>query len=584
MDKKPYLLKDLLLLTLVISLLFCTFLGSRALMVPDEGRYAEIPREMVISKDYLTPHLANLKYFEKPPLYYWITALPIKLFGANEWSLRFPTAMLGLIGCLFVYWLALTLYDRRTALLSAFILSSSTLYCTMSHFLSLDLPLTVFLTICMGCFILGTRAPPGKTRLCYFLCLYIFAALATLTKGLIGFILPGFVIFTWILCANEWRSLQSYYLFRGTLLFLLIAAPWHMLMQLAHPEFFHYYFIEQHFLRYFTNYADRGQPAWFLTAAVVVGFFPWCWFLMTSPLCLLTRLRLNAQNEPVQRGQAKPLATLIKKMKALFITLRKKDDQLFFILWALLVFLFFNASNSLLLSYALPIMPPLAILTARYLSAFWENGYTSALNMAFLGIFISGLGGSMAAFILVEPMEITQRPAFYWDVSMGLLGVGMLATIFFYWQKGLKAGVIALFVATSLTLISLNLSYETLDDRPIKSLALQLKPLITPDTQVIAYREYYQDLPVYLGRTVQLVAYRGELDFGIDHQKGESIIWDEATLWKHWQADARVFMIASLQDYERLKTQPDPPVMCLLGQTTKNVLLVNHSCSQDGLD
>jgi 4-amino-4-deoxy-L-arabinose transferase-like glycosyltransferase len=391
--------------------------------------------------------------------------------------------------------------------------------------------------------------------------MYAFAAFATLTKGLIGFVLPGFVIFMWILCLNEWRSLKSYYLVRGTLLFLLIAAPWHILMQIKHPEFFHYYFVEQHLLRYLTDYADRSQPAWFLTVAVLIGFFPWCWFLITAPFSCTKGCFSKTT-----------IASLWQKRKM-------HKETIFVILWPLLIFLFFNASDSLLLSYALPIMPPLAVLTAYYLNLFWKKGYITALNVAFIGIFVTGLGGSIAALSMVEPLETSVRSSNYWYASMGLLGIGMLFTLFFYCKKGLKAGLITLFTATSLTLISINLSYDTLDNRPIKSLALQLKPLLAPDTLVIAYREYYQDLPVYLNRTVQLVDYRGELDFGIDHQIGQSIIWNEATAWKHWQGNARVFMIMSLEDYKRLKNQPNSPTMCPLGQTSKDILLINRHCS-----
>lgn len=473
--------RDLALLSLAISILFGTFLGDRALMVPDEGRYAEIPREMVASGDYLAPHLANLKYFEKPPLAYWITALPIKLFGITEWSLRLPIALLGLIGCLFVYLLALELYNRRTALLSALILATSPLYCMMAHVLTPDMPLTVFLTIALGCFIMGTRKPPGSARLWCFLGLYIFAALATLTKGLIGFLLPGFLIFVWILCCNQWRALPSYYLVRGTLVFLLIAVPWHVMIQLNHPEFFHYYFVEQHWLRYFTSYAERGKPIWFLAAVVLIGFFPWWCFLLGS-------LRYSVQ------GYSR--------------------ETLFLGLWALLIFLFFGASNSQLLAYVLPVMPPLAILTARYL-----------------------------------------------DLT---------------WRKSFKAGLTVLMVSLSLIMIPLNLIYDHFDHRSIKPLALQLKPLLKPDTLVIAYRDYYQDLPVYLNRSTQIVNSRGELGFGIDHQTGPSIIWNNATAWKYWQGGARAFMIMSLEEYEQLMQRAHKPLMYPIGRTPQNILLTNQ--------
>ena len=89
------------------------------------------------------------------------------------------------------------------------------------------------------------------------------AALATMTKGLIGIVFPGMIIFFWLLIFNHWRRIKSYRIISGIILFLIIAAPWHILVQLKNPEFFHYYFINQQFLRFSTNVAGRDQAIWF---------------------------------------------------------------------------------------------------------------------------------------------------------------------------------------------------------------------------------------------------------------------------------------------------------------------------------
>ncbi len=336
-------LKDLIFLTLSIGLLFVSFMGSRPLMVPDEGRYAEIPREMVASGDYVTPRLNDIKYFEKPPMTYWLESATIQLFGMSEWSLRAPLALLGLIGCLIVYVAGRKLFDRRSGILASFVLATNFLYFTLVHFIIPDLPMTIFLTVSLLCFILGEREPPGRKRIFYFWMLYIFAALATLTKGLIGIVFPGMIIFVWVLITNEWRSLKQYFLPSGMLIFLVIAAPWHMLMQLRNPEFFQFYFVEQHFLRYLTEYAHRSQHKWFLSACIILGFFPWIGFLVQSFKFHWPKWAARQQHKVT----------------------------IFLMTWAIMIFLFFQLSQSLLLSYALPIIPPLALLTGHYLSSQW---------------------------------------------------------------------------------------------------------------------------------------------------------------------------------------------------------------------
>ena len=135
--------KDLLLLTCLIGMFFGFMIGARPLSTPDEGRYVEIAREMTATGDYVTPRLNGVKYFEKPPLFYWLEAGVIHLSGINEWALRFWPAFLGLLGCLMVYGAGRSLYGRQAGLLSSLVLSTSILYYAHTRIIILDMVLSV---------------------------------------------------------------------------------------------------------------------------------------------------------------------------------------------------------------------------------------------------------------------------------------------------------------------------------------------------------------------------------------------------------------------------------------------------------
>ncbi len=229
-------LRDLLLLTLLFGALFAVQLGESVLVNPDEGRYAEIPREMVASGDWVTPRLDGVTYFEKPPLMYWAVALCLKAFGPSEWSMRAAPALFALGGILLTYATARRLHGRTAGLVAATVLGTTLLYYAMGRILILDMAVSVLMSATLGCFILGVREAPGATRRWFFYGLYASAALATLTKGLIGFLLTGAVMFVWLLVFNQWKRLRPLYLPTGVMLFLLIAAPWHFLVAARNPD------------------------------------------------------------------------------------------------------------------------------------------------------------------------------------------------------------------------------------------------------------------------------------------------------------------------------------------------------------
>ena len=343
-------IKDCCLLAMLLGVLFLTFLGNRPLFVPDEGRYAEIAREMMVSGNYAIPHLNGIVYFEKPPLFYWLGASAFRIAGVHIGSIRLINALFGLLGCLLTYAVATTLYDRKTGLIAACILGTSLLYFVMAHMVSLDLPVTFFIMATLYASLIGIETKSNSKRRLFIYLAAIAGALAVLTKGLIGILFPLMIVGLWILLNTKRRRpitvIKNLYLPTALLLFLLIAMPWHVISQLHYPQFFSFYFIEQHFLRYTDRTIGHDEPIWFFIPYLMIGFLPWIIYL---PQTIKLHIRALYQKNA---------------------TAENPSFSLFFLVWLIFIFLFFSFSKSKLIPYILPLFPALAILEARLLVRF----------------------------------------------------------------------------------------------------------------------------------------------------------------------------------------------------------------------
>ncbi len=148
----------LLLLLLAVAILWFSNIEYRKLIKPDEGRYAEIPREMVVSGDWVTPRLNDLKYFEKPPLQYWATAVAYALFGQHQWTARLGAALTGFAGMVLVGFAGTRLFGREAGLYAAILLGGSALYVLMAHINTLDMGVTFFITLGIAGLLLAQQA------------------------------------------------------------------------------------------------------------------------------------------------------------------------------------------------------------------------------------------------------------------------------------------------------------------------------------------------------------------------------------------------------------------------------------------
>lgn len=542
-------LKDFLLLTLLIGILFGTTLGSYPINAPDGARYAEVPREMVVAGDYLTPHLNGIKYFEKPPLFYWLQAISIKALGANEFGVSIINALMALGCSLLIYLTGRNLYGRLNGLAASLIFATSSLVFSLTRIVTLDMTLTFFLTGSLGSFVSANQLSIGTKRKIFLYMMYVFAALAVMTKGLIGIAFPSLIILIWTIIFRQWNNLKSYHLIGGLFIFLLITLPWHILVQIKNPEFFSFYFIEQHFLRYLTDYAGRSQKWWFFPVLLLCGFFPWTVFLPQ---------------------------TILHHIPKQFSDWQQNKPTIFLLIWAITIYTFYSFSNSKLIPYLLPIFPPITILLGNYFVTYWKSNQNSQISIGFNALFLLnislGLCAITAIFVLNFNEQTITKQNLY--TSAIYLITSAIISLVSYHRRGLVAGFIAIIITSSISLLYLSPIITTINKQSIKPLIVTLLQKLKPKDEVICYGNYYQDLPFYLQRQITVANYTGELFFGMQHQDTKSWMIDTKDFWNRWNTNKRIYLIVNIKNYQELKPTA-PTKMRIVAKYLNNVLVTN---------
>lgn len=547
--------RDCVLLSILLGLFFSLLLGSRPLFIPDEGRYAEIARAMLERGDWITPYLNGIKYFEKPPLFYWLGAMSLSAFGVNLWAIRSVNALFAIICCIATYITTRRLYGRDAGWLASGILATSLLFFVMAHMVSLDMPLTTLLSISLYSVVLASRQNYLSNKQRY-LCLIAAAAagLAVLTKGLVGIVFPIAITGLWILLMNEWRFIKQFYWFGALIIFSCIVLPWHIAISIKHPEFFYFYFIEQQFLRYTTEGIGHTQQFWFFIPVFLLGFAPWIMFL---PQTILFHL---------------PLSWHLR---------RTYQTQLFFLIWAIFVFVFFSFSASKLIPYILPMFPPIAILVARYLT---RSLILRKQRSLLWGLFcLAGLSIliMVLSIIFLNHVKVNNLPhaRFFLYTSCSFLLLGSLAAIYFVYKKRSTLGFSILTIFIALALIDGLAAIPPIDTRSTWPLARRLIHLIKPQDEVITFNKYYQDLPFYLQRRITIVNWKNELRFGMQHQDTSAWMINDAVFWQRWHGKKRIFVILDKSELANLTSAYPNKTIYVLATTIHYALISNQADS-----
>src|SRR6266481_14366 len=516
-------------LLVALALIWFANLEYRTLIKPDEGRYAEIPREMVVSGDWVTPRLNDLKYFEKPPLQYWATATAYTLFGEHQWTSRLWTGLTGFAGILLVWFAGLRLFGREAAGYAALLLSSSLLYILMGHINTLDMGVTFFLTLSVVALLIAQQNNENR-RGAWMLLAWAAIALAVLSKGLMGLVLPGTALFIYAVVQRDFSVFKRMHWLAGLAVFLLITAPWFYLVMKANPEFFQKFFIYEHYTRFTTKDLGRYQPWYYFIPILLVGALPW------TVLMLDTLLRTWRDS------------TLPKKIF---------NPQRFLLIWAVFIYVFFSISGSKLPSYLLPLLPALALLMGKHIAEMRERRlFWQIVPVVPVTLFVLWAAANVGKFA-DTPNQTELYPNYaVWLVVASLVSLlGLLAGMLLLWHAK-KLPAIATLALSALLAAQIGLSgYNTIArERSAKHIAEAIRAEIKPNVPFYSVLTYEQTLPFYLQRTFTLVQFQDEMAFGIK-QEPQRWVPTVAEFAKIWAAQPEAFAIMPVYAYVLLQQQ-----------------------------
>ncbi|HSS45661.1 MAG TPA: phospholipid carrier-dependent glycosyltransferase, partial [Thermoanaerobaculia bacterium] len=540
LDRLPFEAKERLLLVALLALLAAVWLEPPRswLAEPDEYRYAEIPREMLETGDFVTPLLNGVPYFEKPPLLYWANAASLTLLGQTPWAARLPTRLAGLATAV----LLLCSVGRRRGghegLVAGVLFLMSPLVFTFSRLNLTDGMLTFFFTATLfsARATIG-RAEAGRPTGALSALTGALAAAAFLSKGLIGIVLPGGILLLWCLSTGQTKRLKALLLGPAVPVFAILAAPWLWLAERRHPGFLQFFFIHEHFQRFATPASQRSGPTYYFLVVFLAGFLPTLPFFFSG----LSKASL------------------------------RQPETLFFLLWFAVVLVFFSLSQSKLSPYLFPAFPAAAALAAQgferrgaspllwriqallafllVASVLWVPAARSALSADGISLFaLPGagclLGGSFAAYAL------RRRPR----TALAVLAAG--------WA--------GLYVSLALIWPHMALAAD------IPALARAAKTVAAEKATIVSYKTYLQGFPWELKKVVPLADHKGELEFWfLSEERQREIFWSPDRFWREWRSGRPLVVLLRNRDREDFRSASPPAA--LIAERGKNCLVANFA-------
>jgi 4-amino-4-deoxy-L-arabinose transferase-like glycosyltransferase len=505
-------------LAIGFAVLWLATLADRRLLNPDEARYAEISREMLVTGNWITPRLNDLKYFEKPPLQYWATAVAYKAFGPTEFAARLWCGLTGLASILLVGWAGARWFGRNAGILAACVLASSLMHFALGHTNTLDMGVAFFLFASVVAFIRAQQAPiNSQTERNFMLLAWSAAALAMLSKGVIAVALPGLTLIVYSIVQRDVQIWKRLHIVSGLLLFLGLASPWFVAVSIANPEYVKFFFLHEHFERFLTDVHERVEPWWYFLPLLFAGALPWTSFAVAA--------FINSWRT--------------KKAETPGINIHR-----FLIVWIGVITVFFSLSHSKVAPYILPVYPAIALLCGDYLM----HATPQALRRHAIGIAL--LWAAVCVYLLLASPSVRivppeQLPAvlrfaaaafaiasFGAVAAVSVLSIGIRGST--NAQQTRLMAMVALaasaFLAFSILIKQADAASKT---RSGYAMAEQLRDHQTASTPFFSIWTFDPGLAFYLQRTMTMMDYYGELVFG-QKQEPEKALPDLPTFMQVW--------------------------------------------------
>lgn len=512
--KNIFLVISVLLLVLT---LFFYGLSKRDLWDPDEGRYAEIAREMIESGDYITPKLNYEDYNKKPPFFFWLSVISYKLFPMEDYAPRYVSAIFG-AGCIFMVFIAGTkLFCFESGALAALILVTGLEFLALSRAIVTDMALTFFVTSSIICFFIFSFKLSKHLKLYKYLT-FILTGFAFISKGPLGIIIPGLVIFCYIVFFKEYEILKNFLRPSGFLLFFIVVLPWYIISALKNPGFLYDNLIYENIMRYFTDVHERSGSLFYYVPVVLGGFFPWIFFLPFH----ITKETFRNQ-------------TLSPKLKAVF-------------LWICAVFVFFSLSKSKLPSYIISVYPPLAIIAGKgWRDFFYRDSikYVKGSIYGLLGVLIAIDLLAFSSYIFFPDIValimnfISEKLLFS---AVAFLNI-WIAIIIVLTQQKKKIPIFVMLILFILTLFIAGISNIEVFDKykSNKPLALLVKEMSSPADEIIFYKFFKPSFIYYVERKIKRIDHVFQLSYRLNNLNPEN---DEYYLFRKRDLD-NIFKIIS---------------------------------------
>jgi 4-amino-4-deoxy-L-arabinose transferase len=521
----------------IFVFLYIIPLGIRPLIIPDETRYAEIPREMIVSGNWIVPKLDGLRYFEKPVLGYWLNALSIELFGENAFAVRFPSAMATGLSA-FIIFLLLRRFSEESidSMSAALIFLTSFIVYGVGTFNVLDSMLAVFVTASMASFFFAHAAASIKTKKVLLFLFGVFCGLAFLTKGFLAFAIPVVAIVPFMIWERRFKELLfiAWIPIAGA---VLTALPWVVLIQIKAPDFWHFFIWNEHFKRFLSSGAQHHESFWYYSYLFPAAALPWIFFL--------------------------PAALMGLKKQGI-----KASITRYAICWFFFPFLFFSVSKGKILTYILPCFPPFALLMWMGIKKYFETGGKKVFSIA---------AGSLAllSVILCAALITIQLVGFKgfkpygqtWQWGLGVAALIMLGFFLIVAAKALnhKTKLMLVISAPLLLLFSMNFMMPdlTIEHKAPGAFLLRHKDKVTPKTLLVSDEDPMGAVCWFYRRDdVYLLEGGGEVSYGLKYEdaKHRSLNLEKfEDLITKTAGKNSVVLIAKSEKYDRWKQRLPKP-------------------------